>query len=153
VNFRAGRVVGIAGKRIRVWVWNRLGRAGLGLGRVVRVTDEVESAADLCSPGPKQPPNSGRRVVETAVHDRDRDAGAVEPSSFCAMSAQVRPDRVLQSMSEPAPFSETRSGSDSVLDRGRRPSRPEPSGEWRPCEGAIETETPFQRESVRVALR
>src|SRR5206468_6110870 len=69
-NFRAIGIIGIAGKRIRVRVRNGLeGRAGLG--RVVRVTDEVESTAHLAA-RTETAAELGQCVVETAVHDRDR---------------------------------------------------------------------------------
>src|SRR5205823_12008034 len=48
--------------------------------RVVAVADEIEAAADLAARADRGAAAELRqRVVDTAVHDRDRDAGAVEP--------------------------------------------------------------------------
>ena len=67
----AVRVIGVAGKRIAVRLRNRM--EGGARGRVVGVADEVEPAAHL-APGPEAAAELGQRVVETAVHDRDRHA-------------------------------------------------------------------------------
>ena len=93
-NFRAVGIVRIAGKRVRVRVGNGLeGRAGLG--RVVRVTDEVESTAHLAA-RTETAAELGQCVVETAVHDRDRHAGTVETELVLRDIRAGEADRVLQ---------------------------------------------------------
>ena len=85
-------VVGITRKRIRVRLGHRL--EGWALRVVVRVADEIEAAADLAA-RPKTAAELGQRVVEPAVHDRDRDAGAVETELGLGLIGAGEADGVL----------------------------------------------------------
>ena len=68
------------------------------------------------------------------------------PSSSWAMFAPVRPSAFFKSMSEVPPFSERRSGRETVS-TGKTALTPATERRVATCEGATETDMPFQRES------
>ena len=79
---------------VAVRMRNRLER-GARRRRVVLVADEVEAAADLAG-RPEAAAELRQRVVEAAIHDRDRHAGAVQPELVVRDVRAGQPDRVLQ---------------------------------------------------------
>ena len=85
--------VGIAGKRIAIRMRDRV--ESRTRGRVVGVADEIEPAAHLAARS-EAAAELWQRVVETAVHDRDRHARAVEPELCLGDVSACEPDRILQ---------------------------------------------------------
>ncbi len=92
-DFRPVGDVGIAGKRIGIRMRYRV--ESRTRGRVVGVADQVESAAHLAA-RTEATAELWQRVVETAVHDRDRHARAVEPELCLGDVSACEPDRILQ---------------------------------------------------------
>ena len=84
--------VRITRKRVPVRMRHRL--EGRAIRVVVRIADEVGAAANLAV-RPEAAAELGQRVVEPAVHDRDRDAGAVETELGLGLIGAGEPDGVL----------------------------------------------------------
>ncbi len=87
-------IVGIARNGIAVRVRNGL-KGVAGGSRVVAVAHEVEAAADLAR-RPEAATELGERVVQAAVHDRDRHARAVDAELVLRDVGSGQSDRAAQ---------------------------------------------------------